>query len=65
VALKKELESAKKESQEAAEKQRRLHEEKLAQMNAREAVLERRLRAASASLSGKCNELYFCTVSSL
>ena len=65
AALKKELESAKKESQEAAEKQRRLHEEKLAQMTAREAELERRLRAANASLSGKCDALYFCTVSAL
>ena len=55
VALKKELESAKKESQEAAEKQRQLYEEKLAQVTAREADLGKRLHAASTSLSGKCD----------
>ena len=55
AALRKELESAKKESQEAAEKQRQLYEEKLAQITAREADLGKRLQAASASLSGKCD----------
>ena len=62
MALKKELESAKKESQEIAEKQRKLHEEKLAQMAEREAELERRLRASSASLSGECDTSRFCTI---
>ena len=55
VALKKELGSAKRESQEAAEKQRQLYEEKLAQVAAREADLGKRLHAASTSLSGKCD----------
>ena len=51
-ALKKELESAKKESLELVERERKLYEEKLAQMTEREAELARRLRASSASLSG-------------
>ena len=50
--MKKELESVKKESLELVEKQRSLHEEKLAQMTVREAEPEKRLRASSASLSG-------------
>ena len=50
-----ELESAKRESKEAAEKQRRLYEEKLAQATAREADLGKRLQAVSTSLSGKCD----------
>ena len=49
ASLTKELESAKRESQEAAEKQRRLYEEKLAQATAREADLGKRLQASSSS----------------
>ena len=59
--MKKELESAKKESLELVEKQRKLHEEKLAQMTVQEAELEKRLRASSASLSGECDRTCSCT----
>ena len=61
-ALKKELESSKKESLELVEKKRKLHEEKLPQMTEREAELERRLRASSASLSGECDTSRSCTI---
>ena len=60
--MKKELESARKESLELVEKERKRYEQKMSQLTEREAELERRLHASSASLSGECDTSRSCTI---